>query len=204
MEPIDKAAARALAGIAVLALLTACGPAPDRGTPQGQTAATPAAPLLPPLPVYSTLAAAVEGFMPSMTDEQNGFSEGARKLAAWGASRMEWQQLRALPMTRRAKVMKDPSAERGRLICLSGQIIEIEVAHFPAGDVTIGGMADYEGNIYRFANVRSSGELVERSPAAMCGVVIGKIDYSNSMGGVEHAVQLVGMFDLPENRPAKL
>lgn len=34
-------------------------------------------------------------------------------------------------------------------------------------------------------------------------VVTGNYDYSNSAGGTGHAVDLVGMFDLPENKPKK-
>jgi hypothetical protein len=47
--------------------------------------------------------------------------------------------------------------------------------------------------------VGSSGALVEGSHTGICGVAIGRFDYTNSMNGVAHAVQLVGMFDLPEN-----
>jgi hypothetical protein len=32
--------------------------------------------------------------------------------------------------------------------------------------------------------------------------VTGRYDYHDSGGGTGHAVQVVGMFDLPENRPA--
>lgn len=53
----------------------------------------------------------------------------------------------------------------------------------------------------RFAAVASTGELVAQSSANFCGVTTGKYSYSNSGGGTTHAVFLVGMFDLPENKP---
>ena len=54
-------------------------------------------------------------------------------------------------------------------------------------------------DIYRFLAVKSTGNITDESSAKFCGVVIGKMDYANSAGGVAHAIQLVGMFDLPEN-----
>ena len=136
-----------------------------------------------------------------MSDEMNNISPGAIALAKWAAAApMTWKQLREIASTRRAKVMKDPDAERGRLICAVGPIIEIQVHHSAIGDIAEGGLMDGNGNFYRFLNVGSSGDLVERSQASVCGVTIGKMSYSNSMGGTAHAVQLVGMFDLAENR----
>lgn len=50
------------------------------------------------------------------------------------------------------------------------------------------------------ASAGSTATLVQQSRARLCGVVIGTYDYSNSAGGKGHAVSLVGMFDLAENR----
>lgn len=52
-------------------------------------------------------------------------------------------------------------------------------------------------------SVSSTGRLVEDSRARLCGFVTGKYSYSNSGGGSSHAVQLVGMFKLPENTGPK-
>ena len=56
------------------------------------------------------------------------------------------------------------------------------------------------GNLIYFVNAGSSGELVQNSIARTCGVVTGRFDYSNSGGGVGHAISVVGLFDLPQNR----
>jgi hypothetical protein len=63
-----------------------------------------------------------------------------------------------------------------------------------------GGLVDHYGHIYRFIAVRSTGDLVAGSVAHFCGVVTGKQSYANSVGGMAHAVFLVGMFVLPENK----
>ncbi len=43
---------------------------------------------------------------------------------------------------------------------------------------------------------------MERSQERFCGVVTGLFDYANSGGGTGHAVAIVGLFDIAENRPA--
>lgn len=70
----------------------------------------------------------------------------------------------------------------------------------PPKPLYFGGMYDEAGKLYRFIAVGSTGALVESSRAKFCGVVVGQQHYQNSAGGVAHSVQLVGMFDLPENR----
>lgn len=149
---------------------------------------------------YTTLNEAIDGYRSEMSDEHNALSEGARLLALWGLDKMSWKDLKTLTPTRSAKVMKNPDSERGKLICFSGTVVEISSQRIHDVELTTGGAADMQGNFYRFTNVRSSGEILERSGASMCGVVIGTMEYSNSAGGTTHAVQLVGMFDLPENR----
>jgi len=58
------------------------------------------------------------------------------------------------------------------------------------------------GNLFHFDAVGSTGTLVGTNYARICGVITGLYDYSNSAGGTGHAVQIVGMFDLPENKTA--
>ena len=113
---------------------------------------------------------------------------------------MKWSELSQVPATKYGLVMKDPDRERGKRLCIQGSIIEIHAENSGYGKLFHGGIWSDGGNIYRFIAVGSSGELVERSRASFCGVVIGKQDYSNSAGGMTHAVFLVGMFGLPENK----
>lgn len=134
-----------------------------------------------------------------MGDTQETFSEGAQMLALWASDRIEWKELAAVPSTHAALVLKDSEDQLGKRICSSGEIVEI-FANELAGKVYVGELVNLDsGSIYRFIALRSTGDLVEHSDARFCGIVTGKVDYANSMGGESHAIQLVGMFDLPEN-----
>lgn len=193
-------------GILVLAFIVMAGfrgcPSNEttRAAPPQQTAAVPAPePKVVEL-TWDTLPEAVDGALPLMSDEYNALSPGAVTLGKWAMQGMHWVDLRALPRTRRALVMKSSEKERGKVICASGSIIEIQSQTRGDREYSVGGIFDDEGGIYRFLNVGSTGELVEHSRATLCGVVIGRFDYQNSMNGTAHAIQLVGMFDLPENR----
>jgi hypothetical protein len=93
--------------------------------------------------------------------------------------------------------MKDPAAARGLRICAPGQLIEIR----KSGELFEGGI--FNGGfdkVVRFIAVKSTGTLTQGDSGRFCGVIIGVQSYSNSSGGMTHAVCAVGMFDLPENR----
>jgi hypothetical protein len=103
-----------------------------------------------------------------------------------------------------ALVRKDPDEARAKRMCTSGQLVQIAVVKLDNGAKLSEGLLESNaGNLYHYLGAGSSGELVEQSYARFCGVVIGTYDYSNSAGGTGHAVEIVGMFDLPENRPTK-
>jgi len=149
-----------------------------------------------------TLDQVISTAQPQMTDVHGAdVSVGAAWLALWGAENLRWSELQKVPETKYGLVMKDSDAHRGKRLCVKGQVIEIALDRtVPDHKVFIGGMFSGSGNIYRFIAVQSTGEIVQNSNARFCGVVAGQQHYENSIGGVAHAVQLVGMFDLPENR----
>lgn len=151
---------------------------------------------------WANLREAVASTRMEMSDVQGGdVSTGAAKLAIWGAENMRWADLQEIPTTKYGLVMKDPDAQRGHKLCASGRVIEIEVDRsVPGSKVFLGGMYDDGGRIYRFVALQSTGEIVADSHARLCGIVTGQQHYPNSAGGVTHAVHLVGLFDLPENR----
>lgn len=138
----------------------------------------------------------------SMTDIQGGgVSAGAAVLALWGAEHMRWSELQEIPRGKYGMVMKDPDSQRGTQLCASAHVVEISVdPSIPGKKIYLGGMFDEAGRLYRFIAVRSTGEIVANSQARFCGIVTGQQHYPNSIGGEAHAVHLVGMFDLPENR----
>jgi hypothetical protein len=154
----------------------------------------------PPKKEFVTLIEAIEGIKPMMSDTQDGISPGTAMLAFWSAERMNWKDLQATPKTKYALIMKDSEEQRGKAICATGRIIEIASEKAEGKKFYNGGLYDEAGRIYRFIAVRSTGDLVAQSFATICGVVTGRQSYRNSVGGVAHAIFLVGMFDLPENK----
>jgi len=155
----------------------------------------------PPEFEFTSLADAIVAFKSKMTDfDDADISQGAAFLALWGAKHMSWEELQAVDQGKYALVMKDPDSQRGKRLCTHGGIIEIEVDNGIQDKVYLGGMIDEAARVYRFVAVKSTGDLVGGSVARFCGIVTGKNNYQNSGGGVEHAVHLVGMFDLPENK----
>lgn len=152
---------------------------------------------------YSNLSEAITDLKPMMKDfAELDVSNGAALLAYWSADHLTWQALAPIEKSKYKLVMKDPSAERGKQLCASGKVIEIQIdSTLPSGEkVFTGGLYDDNFNIYRFISVGSTGEIVADSHAKFCGIITGKNDYSNSQGGVAHAVHLVGMFDLLDNK----
>jgi len=68
---------------------------------------------------------------------------------------------------------------------------DIERKDLDQRDIYAGTLATAEGDTVAFLAVGSTGTLVRRSAATLCGVVLGT---------TERRVMLVGMFDLPENK----
>ncbi len=178
-----------------------------KDTPVPAPAAASAAPIvveetpiqkLGKMPSYE---GALEYTKPKMEDSVNKLDEGTALLALWSAKSLRWNDVAvAKNETSFAAVLKDPDEARGKRVCVSGSLVQIEVEKTAMGKIFSGLLHDYSGNLYNFQAVRSSGELVARSQARMCGVITGKYDYSNSGGGMGHAINIVGIFDLPENR----
>jgi len=168
---------------------------PPQNEPQ-QTVPTQAKPTLN----FASLGEAVAAIKPLMGDEINDVSAGAVALAMWSDSNLNWSDFKNMSQSKYALIMKDSDTERGKLLCAVGSIIEIQSEKLDGHKFYMGGIADDYGRIYRFIAVHSTGDLVAQSEGKFCGVVIGKQSYSNSIGGVAHAVFLVGMFALPENK----
>lgn len=210
---------RAVSVLAHLSLV-ACAKEPSNGatssegaTPTAATAVTSAPiepvskPVAEPPSVIERLATtesfteALEMVRPEMTDTRDEISPGAMLMSLWGASHMRWEDVGvAKNETSFALVQKDSDAARGKRMCTKGTIIQIAKEDLGESKVFEGLMLTNYSDITRFVAVGSTGNLVGRSRARFCGVVIGTYDYENSGGGVGHAIALVGMFDLKENR----
>lgn len=140
-----------------------------------------------------------------MTDTREESSAGEVLFRSWAAKHMTWTDVGVWKNeTSFRLVRKDSDEERGKRLCASGRIIQIAVRKLDDGSRTSEGllMSDRD-DLYSFAAVGSSGKLVEDSYARFCGVVAGRYEYANSAGGTGHAITVIGMFDLPENRMKK-
>jgi hypothetical protein len=180
--------------------------ADEAGAPAVSKAAVPpvAEPPTDVIQKKSTIADAIAFTKPMMGDSTDDLDQGTVILGAWAMKKMKWPDVYVTKdETTFALVMKDSEEERGKRICVSGSIVQIEVEKTRYGKFFDGLLSSTGGNLYKFFGVGSSGDLVEKNSARFCGIATGKYEYSNSGGGTGHAVKLLGMFDLPENRAAK-
>jgi hypothetical protein len=149
-----------------------------------------------------TLAAGLAVAKPKMEDTSKGeMDAGSSLLAIWAMKKMRWSDVGVVKdETSFALMQKDSEEERGKRLCVSGTIIQIEVVKTPRGKLYDGLFTDGASHLYKFMAVGSTGSLVERSYARLCGVATGTYDYPNSGGGTGHAIKIVGMFDLAANK----
>jgi hypothetical protein len=185
---------------------TASSPPGARATGDVEATAAPAAPAPSPIDrllAITDLEPAIAQVKPEMTDTDDEVSPGALMLTIWAAAHLRWSDVAVRRNeTSFALVHKDPDAARGKRMCARGMIIQIQKEDLGEAAAFSGLLLSGYSHILSFFAVGSTGELVERSHARFCGVVIGTYDYSNSGGGKGHAVSMVGMFDLRATRKA--
>ncbi len=148
-----------------------------------------------------TFAAAFTYARPAIVD-YDVTARGQFLLTVWGVRHLRWADIEvAAPETSYPLFKKDPDAERGKRICSDVTVLDIAAT-------TIGPSKRYTGLMisrsfptvpYAFTAVRSTGDIVERSAARFCGYVLALHRYKSNDGPRE-GLQVLGMFDLPENR----
>lgn len=137
--------------------------------------------------------------VPLMTDTVDDLSTGAAMLALWAAAKMRWSDVVVGENeTSIGLVKKDSSAARGKRMCIWGTIIQIAKEE-DTPRIFRGNLVTAGREFVHFLAVGSTGDLIERSSARICGVVTGAYAYANVAGGQTQSVQIVGMFELPEN-----
>jgi hypothetical protein len=142
---------------------------------------------------------------PMMTDEKDAPDPGAMLLTVWSLKHVVWADVGVKrDETSFALVEKDPDEERGKRLCATGMLIQIDSEKTQFGKTFTGLLMNRSQELFYFITVGSSGTLVGRDWGRVCGVITGRHDYSNSGGGTGHAVGLVGMFDLPENKTIRV
>lgn len=112
----------------------------------------------------------------------------AGKLAS---HRVRWSEVDVPSQTSLAKVEKDPAAEKGKRVCAEGTIDRITKKDLAGRPHFEGALLTQDGDRVVFVASGSTGELVKRDRAKLCGVVTGTVEGSTAV---------FGMFDLPENR----
>lgn len=185
-------------------------PAPVSGEPASTEAATADEP--PPQPTLAdrlaeaaTLSDALAITLPEMKDTTDDTSLGALGLSMWSASHLRFADVAVRHNETSAKlILKDSDRERGKRMCARGVIVQIEKVDIGDASIFNGLLMKYSGTVISFLAAGDTGDLVENSRARFCGISTGRYTYSNSGGGTTHAIQLVGMFDLPANRRASL
>lgn len=200
---------------AVIALLVVCACSKvDEVDPSVAGAPSVEEPAPEPAPEPPSLAEQIESktsaaeamrfAIPHMEDRFDQISTGALLFANWAAAHLRWSDVYVeRDETSPARIKKDADSERGKRMCYSGRMIQIAKNDLVDGRHVFVGLLMARGyNIIHFLAAGSTGDLVENSRARFCGFVTGRYSYSNSGGGSSHAVQMVGMFKLPENTAA--
>jgi hypothetical protein len=146
----------------------------------------------------TTLATAIDRSRSKLANGGRAPSEGAKLLADWAATHLAWEEIDlARPETSLALAARAPEAEIGKRLCEQGEVLEIRST--TDGGRSLGLMTKDQKFIY-FLAVRGAGALAPRSSARLCGVVTGKAEHSGADGKTVSVIEVVGMFDLPDNR----
>lgn len=147
------------------------------------TTTTAPTPVTPP-----SAAPVVEPPRPSLDE---AFAAAKSDLDTLASYQLRWSDVDVASQTTLAKVEKDPDAERGRRVCADGTLERITKSERAGRTFYAGALVTKEGDRVEFLVGGTTGELVKRDSAKLCGIVTGTVD------GATH---VFGMFDLPENR----
>jgi hypothetical protein len=147
-----------------------------------------------------TFAAALAYTRPKVADYEYGV--GQAMLTGWAAIHLRWADIEVdASETSFPLVKKDPDAERGKRLCADVTVLDIAASGAGLGKRYTGLMISrsFPTVPYAFTAVRSTGAIVEHSAARFCGYVLALHRYQSNDGPRE-GLQVLGMFDLPENR----
>ena len=139
---------------------------------------------------------------PLLQDEdQNTKNPGKLCVALWAGKNFKWDMVKVVKNeTTPGLVFKNSEKEVGKKLCVSGTIVQISES--ASLNISEGLLYSNTGQLFNFTNAGSSGNLDkdDNDHGRFCGIVVGTYTYSNSGGGTGHAVDVVGMWDLKENK----
>lgn len=144
------------------------------------------------------LSNAIAVMRPHFTDSYSDIPKTALMFWEWSDVKMTWKDLMKIEETQSSLVMKDSQSTRGKRICARGMVVQI--FKHPEQPMFHGTFNFAYSKFLRFLAAKSTGNLVENSPARFCGIVVGTHSYPNVSGGETQGILAVGMFDLPENK----
>ena len=148
-----------------------------------------------------SLSEAITLIKPMMTDEFVAFPSSAELLAFWMDQKsIKIDSIKHIEASTRANILKNSNRERGKKICLTGRVTSIRADPSIGFEAYHAGIATNYLNPTRVLVVGSIGNLVTNAKGNFCGIVIGKVGFTNAAGGTLIAPFLVGMFDLPDNQ----
>lgn len=215
---------------ALLVLLVACSKKeaapPEEMASQGKRSAAggAAAPAIPTVATAEVVTQSDAGAFVSKSAKMNSapsledalktakeeFPADARSrdaaLVEWSEDKLKWADVD----TKKNQVstllaLKDPEGAYGKRACLSGKITTITAVrdadasalrHFRA-------VLEGPGEVWSLSAVGDTGELVKGSIAKFCGIAVNvraQPHGGRSDAGIQDILDVVGMFDLPENR----
>jgi hypothetical protein len=181
-------------------------PAPLPGPTQGPGEPAPTAPAAdgpaasPDDEDPPTLATAIAKARPLMTGDAAGTTAGTLVLIGWSNRHLRWQDVAVdHDETSAALLKKDPDAQKGKRICVSGKIAAMNPVRTDSALYWNGLLAAPRDRAFAFSAVGTAGTLAAGSDARVCGVVTGHGNVTTPAGRPAPAIVLVGMFDLPEN-----
>jgi hypothetical protein len=111
--------------------------------------------------------------------------------ARYAAARLRWKDVDVVAETSFDRVLKDTDLERGKRICVEGELTAIRREDLGPRNIQVGSLRVSDAWTVAFAAVGTTGNLNRASKARFCGIVTG----ASGAG-----ISMTGMFDLPENR----
>lgn len=122
--------------------------------------------------------------------------EGSEVFARWASESLWWSHMGSLEATTWALAMKDPALERGRRLCVTGQVAQIRADRAWNKPVYRGVLALDAASFVTFVAVGSTTNVLPNKEASFCGVVTGLWLYPSLSGEAIEAVHTVGMFEI--------
>ena len=153
---------------------------------------TPApAPVAPPVepPPARDLTTAIARIKPLLVGADPDV--GARELAKFLAAHPNWTEVVvAKNETSLGAIVKDPHAEAGKRLCVSGTLARLDALGLDGASVRL--VPHDGGPVLEAYAVGGTGKLAVKGPARLCGVATGKVVIAG-----KPAAFAVGMLDIP-------